>query len=92
MRARCLLTDTMDVGHGRLRKVVVDYEIDALKVHAARQQLGRDEKPCPPGSKARHDCIPLGLRPLRVDHVDVDAIVHELVEKLLGALDRLHKH
>mmetsp|Transcript_52738 Transcript_52738/g.138675 ORF Transcript_52738/g.138675 Transcript_52738/m.138675 type:complete len:445 (-) Transcript_52738:148-1482(-) len=79
-------TNPVDVRRGALREVVVDHEGDALEVHAARHQLGRDEDPHLARAELVDGRIALRRRALGVYDVDVDAVVHELVEELHRAL------
>lgn len=82
-------TDAVDIAHGALREVVVDDELDALEVDAARHDVRADEAPHLALCEARDDLVALFGRAVGVDRVGVDAVKDELVGELLRALDRL---
>ena len=60
-----------------------------FKVDSARHEISANENPYVPRSEATDDFLALQLRPLRVHYVHIDAVVYELDEQLLGAVDAL---
>lgn len=82
----------MDVADGRVRKVVVDDEVDALKVDTAAHQFRTYEHPDETGPETLDHVLSLLQRPVGVDHVHVDPVVHELRVQLLGSLFRLDEN
>lgn len=84
-------TDPVNVALDARREVVVDDRSDAAEVHAAAHELGADEDPDLALAELAQDALALLWRPLRVDHVDRQRVVDELVEQGRCALDRLDK-
>ena len=65
----------MNVRHDRLREIKVQHAVDALKVNAARHQVGTNQHPNFAQPKVLDDVVTLRLRPVGVNHIDVDAVV-----------------
>jgi hypothetical protein len=55
-------------------------------------QISGDQHPDFPGPKFPHHGIALHLRPIGVNDVHVDAVVHQFAVQRLGSFDRLDKH
>jgi hypothetical protein len=55
-------------------------------------QISGDQHPDFPGPKFPHHGITLHLRPIGVNDVHVDAVVHQFAVQRLGSFDRLDKH
>lgn len=84
-------TDPVNVTLHRLRKIVVDDQIDSLEIDTARHELGTNENPKFARPEFFHGPVTLRFRSLRVHHVDVDPLEYKLVEKFPRTLDGLNK-
>jgi hypothetical protein len=51
----------VNVAHDALRKVVIHYKVDALKVNASSHQIRADENPDVPRTEISHGGVPLRL-------------------------------
>lgn len=81
----------MNVASVGLREIIIDDEVDALKIQTTRHQVRRDQDPYPPLSERVNHIVTLRLAALRVNHFDINAVKDELVEQRLGTIDGLDK-
>lgn len=69
-----------DCGGG---KVEIDHQIDSFEVNAATHQLGADQEPDLAHSKVPDDVVSLRLCAIRMNHIDVNSVVDQLLEEFL---------
>lgn len=81
----------MDVALHARWEIVIDDQVDAAEVHASPHELRRDQDPNATFSELLDDALSLGWRSLGVNDVDVETVVDELAEKIVGSRDGLDK-
>ena len=64
-------TDAVDIALHRLREVVVDDEVHALKIDTSSHEFCTYKEPNIAATEGLDDRFALGLGPLAVDHIDV---------------------
>lgn len=72
----------MDIADNALREVIVDHLINSFKVNAPRHQVGADQNPNLAQPKLLNDFVPFMLFLVRMDHVHINSIEDQLMEKL----------
>jgi hypothetical protein len=81
----------MNVALHARREIIVHDQVDSPKVHTSSHQLRCNQNPNPPLPKLLHDPLPLRRCPLRMDHIDMQPVVDELVEKVVGSRNGLNE-
>mmetsp|Transcript_87086 Transcript_87086/g.182270 ORF Transcript_87086/g.182270 Transcript_87086/m.182270 type:complete len:254 (+) Transcript_87086:2-763(+) len=83
--------DSVDVGLGGLREVVVHHGLDAFEVDTACEDVGTDEHPGPALAEGFDGVVSLGFRSVSVYRIHEDAVIDELAKELLGPVLGLHE-
>ena len=82
----------MYVANSRWGKVVVDNQINSLKVDTAAHKLSTNENPDLTRAKTFHHIVTLKLSSFRVNNVDIDSIVDQFSIEFFSSLFGLDKN
>lgn len=85
-------TNSVDVANGRRGEIIVNNEIDSLKVDTATHQLSTDENPNLTRAETFNNIVALKLSPFRMNDVDVDSVVDQFRIEFFSPLFSLDKN
>jgi hypothetical protein len=77
-------SDSVDVADDALGEVVVDDQIDSFEINASSHKIRANQDPRHTLPKISNDFVALALRSIRVYHIDIDALVQQLLEAARG--------
>jgi hypothetical protein len=82
----------MDIAYKTRWKIKVDHGVNSFKIDTTRHQVRTDQDPDVSESELAHDVISLFLFTITMNHVDVEAIIEQLVIELLSTVFALHEY
>lgn len=85
-------TNSVNVANGRRRKVIVDNQVNSLKIDTSTHQLSTNENPNLTRAETFNNIVTLKLSSFRVNNVDIDAIVDQFSIEFFSSLFGLNKN